>query len=140
MHLRPYQPGEETTLWDLYQGLGLQRERGDAQERMRWLAQLRGNMPFVVEYDNLVIGYVSLERNGEINHFYVRQGWQGRGVGTLLMHKVHLQAAEQGIRLLSAAVCETAVEFFSRWGFIPVAHAHYPVHLGSIAMSKNLVL
>jgi hypothetical protein len=31
------------------------------------------------------------------------------------------------------------VDFFTHWGFSPVAHARHAVHLGSIAMSKNLV-
>ena len=45
----------------------------------QWIKQLRAQLPFVVEYDNQVIGYVSLESDGEIGHFFVRQSWHGLG-------------------------------------------------------------
>lgn len=144
MRLRPYQPGEETQLWELAQGVGLQGQppagkTGPAQ----WAEQLRSQLPFVVEYDNQVIGTVSLERAGEIGHFYVRQNWQGRGVGTLLMHKVHQQAEEQGVTELTAFVCQAAVAFFERWGFVAMPqrqHAAAQGHVSSgIWMSKNLI-
>jgi putative acetyltransferase len=137
MRLRPYQPGEEQQLWELYQGLAPQHTE-QVTEPSHWLAQLRTQLPFVVEYDHQVIGYVSLERAGEIGHFYVHQDWQGRGVGTLLMHQVHQQAREQGVSQLRAYVSDTAIAFFSRWGFAPQPQSAHAASSCSILMAKNL--
>jgi len=140
MRLRPYQPGEESTLWELYQGLGLRvQSRTTELDHDQWIKQLRAQLPFVVEYDNQVIGYVSLESDGEIGHFFVRQSWHDRGVGTLLMHKVHQQAAEQGVRGLRAFVCQQSIPFFASWGFVPeLTHGHTQAQDG-MYMRKSLV-
>ncbi|BEV71999.1 MULTISPECIES: GNAT family N-acetyltransferase [unclassified Paludibacterium] len=114
MRLRPYQPGEEPKLWDLYQRLGK-----TGQTEQQWLARLRVSEPFVVEYGDQVIGYANLDGEGVIDHFFVRESWQGRGIGTLLMERVHRHAASHGLRTLTALVCRESQPFFARWGFLP---------------------
>lgn len=114
MRLRAYQPGEEPMLWDLYVRLG-----ASGQDRQQWLARMQHSTPFVVEYAQQVIGTVNLDAEGVIDHFVVHASWQRRGVGTLLMQKIHRHAAEQRLDSLSALVCRTAQPFFARWGFVP---------------------
>lgn len=116
MHLRPCHPGEEPKLWELYQALGPASARA-GDDPQQWLARLRSSQPIVVEYGGEVIGYANLLEQGEIGHFYVRETWQGRGIGTLLMQRLHAQAQARGLSALSARVCQASRSFFSRWGF-----------------------
>lgn len=138
MRLRPYHPGEESKLWELYQGFSAEERSHAASDPRQWREQLAHNLPFVVEYGQQVIGYVNLGRDGVIDHFFVQQAWQGRGVGTLLMHKVHQQAAEQGNRSLSAYVCQQSVSFFSQWGFRVAPLVTHASSGNGVQMTKNL--
>ncbi|TDR73561.1 GNAT family N-acetyltransferase [Paludibacterium purpuratum] len=131
MRLRPYQPGEEPKLWDLYLRLGK-----TGQSRQQWLTRLQCSIPFVVEYDRQVIGYANLDNDGVIDHFFVRENWQGRGVGTLLMEKMHKQAANQRLSVLTALVCRESQSFFARWGF--VLEPGQAVGADNAFMRKNL--
>jgi len=114
MHLRPCLPGEEPKLWDLYQ-------TGPAASRVRdvhqGLTRLKSNLPIVVEYGGEVIGYANLLDDGEIGFFFVSENWQGRGIGTLLMQRLHAQARERALPSLTAQVCQTSRAFFLHWGF-----------------------
>jgi putative acetyltransferase len=135
MHLRPCHPGEEPKLWDLYQTLGSSSARSD-DDPQQWLARLRGSLPVVVEYGGEVIGYANLLDNGEIGHFYVRETWQGRGIGTLLMQRLHEQARGLGLTLLTARVCQASRSFFSHWGF--AVQEQDIEGRQNVLMSKNL--
>lgn len=136
MHLRPFHPGEEPKLWDLYQALGPSSARsGDNPQQ--WLARLKSSQPIVVEYAQEVIGYANLLDNGEIGHFYVRESWQGRGIGTLLMQRVHEQARARGLAALTAQVCQASHGFFVHWGFCAHTQPDAAQH-GSVFMSKPL--
>ncbi|MBV8047090.1 MAG: GNAT family N-acetyltransferase [Paludibacterium sp.] len=131
MRLRPYQPGEEPKLWDLYQQLGQ-----SGQNQQQWLSRLRQSVPFVVEYDGQVIGYANLDGEGVVDHFFVRENWQGRGVGTLLMEKVHREAAGRRLPALTALVCRASQSFFAHWGF--EREPGQPLDADNAFMRKNL--
>src|SRR4051812_40295524 len=58
----------------------------------RWLAD-PDNYLIVADLEGTLCGVAALHRSGEIRLFYVRPGWQGRGVGRAL-----LSALERGAR------------------------------------------
>jgi len=64
-----------------------------------------------------VVGFVELERAGEIDCFYVHHGNQHRGIGVALMAKVESEARSRGNTRLLADVSITAEPFFRRMGF-----------------------
>lgn len=135
MRVRCYQPGEEPQLWAWLQSLDV-RPQAAAERHQHWLEGLRSTRPLVVEYAGQAIGYANLGADGEIEHFFVRQDWQGRGVGSWLMHRLHERAAASGCQRLAALVCRASRPFFLHWGFVPQAGSEQPD--GSLRMFKAL--
>ena len=58
----------------------------------RWAMRMRTIRPFVVEEDGKILGYADLQTNGHIDHFYVSGTNARRGVGRLLMERIHALA------------------------------------------------
>ncbi len=58
-----------------------------------WSARLRGIDPFVVEAYGQILGYADVQSTGYIDHFFVSALHSRRGVGRLLMNRIHEEAA-----------------------------------------------
>lgn len=71
----------------------------------------------MVEEDGAIIGYADLQPDGYIDHFYCHYDWQGRGVGSLLMQRIHNDVRKNGIIKLYANISITAKPFFVSKGF-----------------------
>lgn len=56
----------------------------------------------------------------EIRHIAVRSGWQGRGVGTLLVEELKRMFGGRGPLRLKTYARNTSLGFFQRLGFGPV--------------------
>ena len=82
-----------------------------------WTARMRGLQPFVAEADGRVVGYADLQTSGYIDHFFVAGKYARRGVGRLLMERIHARAAELGLVRLFSDVSLTAEPFFEHFGF-----------------------
>ncbi len=41
---------------------------------------MSGLSPFVAEIDNIIVGYIDLQSNGLIDHFFCHYEYQGQGV------------------------------------------------------------
>jgi putative acetyltransferase len=82
-----------------------------------WTARMRALQPFVAEADGRVVGYADLQTSGYVDHFYVAGKYARRGVGRLLMERLHARAAELGLVRLFSDVSTTAEPFFERFGF-----------------------
>ena len=82
-----------------------------------WTARLQALQPFVAEADGRVVGYADLQASGLVDHFFVAGKHARRGVGRLLMERLHARAAELGLVRLFSDVSLTAEPFFERFGF-----------------------
>lgn len=77
--------------------------------------------------DGPVVGTIALRRLGEdaaeLKRFYVREAWQGRGLGKRLLETAIARAREQGIgriRLDTTAKSAAAIRLFERRGFTAI--------------------
>ena len=106
-----------------------------------WVARMRGIRPFVVEADGDIVAYADVQPNGYIDHFFVSGACPRRGIGGMLMRRIHDAAAAQGIAELFADVSRTAQPFFERFGFVVVEYRS-PVTRGVVVpnalMKKSL--
>ena len=82
-----------------------------------------------------VIGTVALRRLGddvaELKRFYVREAWQGRGLGKSLLETTIARAREQGIgriRLDTTAKSAAAIRLFERRGFTAIGRYNDDPH------------
>jgi putative acetyltransferase len=112
----------------------------------RWTARMRAIRPFVVEEDGRagdgrIIGYADLQANGYIDHFYVSGANVRRGVGRMLMERIHSRAEELNLASLFSDVSRTAQPFFERFGFLVLEHKTVVVggvRLPNTRMSKRV--
>ncbi len=129
MHVRKFKSGEELELWQLFHDTIHQVNKADytteqitawspeSPDIEQWSARIHGISPFVVDREGVLVGYADIQPNGYIDHFYVHHQWQRRGVGSLLMRKIHEVAEENNISKLFSDVSITARPFFESWGF-----------------------
>jgi putative acetyltransferase len=107
----------------------------------RWTARMRGIRPFVVEESGRIVGYADLQSDGYIDHFFVSGDRARRGVGRVLMNRIHERAKELGLGALFSDVSRTAQPFFERFGFHVLEHRVVViggVQLANARMTKTL--
>lgn len=141
--IRPFRPGDEASLMRVFRcsihGIA---SRDYTPEQINawapadmdveaWGEKIRALHPFVVEVDGDIAGYADLQPSGYIDHFFVSGEHPRRGVGTLLMGKLHESAQRQGISMLTADVSLTAEPFFARHGFW-VVERRLPIRRGVV--------
>lgn len=91
------------------------------EETRDWVASivLPNQDVWVAEVDSEIAGYVSLD-GAELNDLYVRPGFQGRGIGTLLLEKAKgLSPGE--LSLWAFQRNAGARRFYERHGFETIA-------------------
>jgi putative acetyltransferase len=86
-----------------------------------WRALLNHHQPFVAVLDELIVGYADLQADGLIDHFYCHALYQGKGIGTALMHRIMDEARLLALDSVHANVSITAKPFFTSFGFDVVA-------------------
>ena len=72
--------------------------------------------PFVAVEEKEIVGYADIQESGYIDHFYVSGYHPRRGIGTLLMRRLHEEALYLGATKLTSDVSRTAQPFFARFG------------------------
>jgi putative acetyltransferase len=87
-----------------------------------WRQHMENLNPFVAVEANEIVGYADIQKSGYIDHFYVSGHFPRRGIGTLLMRRLHEEALYLGATTLTSDVSRTAQPFFARFGFEVVEH------------------
>ncbi|MES2940613.1 MAG: GNAT family N-acetyltransferase [Pseudomonadota bacterium] len=94
-----------------------------------WAARMQGIQPFVAEQAGFILGYADVQANGYIDHFFVAGSASRRGVGRLLMERIHEEARTLRLAELTSDVSLTAEPFFAHFGFA-VVERRMPVMRG----------
>lgn len=102
-----------------------------------WMDRVRSNRPFVAELDEKIVGYADIQPSGYIDQFFVSGGHPRRGIGTMLMARIHQEAISLGVQELTSDVSKTAEPFFLRHGF-QVVERRFPVRRG--VMLENALM
>jgi len=148
MVVRDFIPGDEPALHAVFHSaihILAAREYTPAQRAAwaparpdmdRWGMRVRLLRPFVVEEDANILGYADLQENGYIDHFYVSGTSGRRGVGRLLMERIHARAEEWQLSHLFSDVSRTAQPFFTRFGFLVVEHKTVVIRGVSLANAR----
>ena len=72
---------------------------------------------WVVEINNVIAGYISLDKNGYLDHLYVHHQYQGVGVASQLIKALESEAKKRGESKTWASVSITAQPFFKSKGY-----------------------
>lgn len=144
MHIRPYASGEELLLLAVFQssvrGLAIRDYTpaqidawapaiADDEARLRWIARMQVNRPWVAEVEGRLAGFADLQASGYIDQLFVAADFAGHGVGGRLMRHLHDIARSQGMAELFSHVSLTAQPFFRHFGFV-LESEQYPVVRG----------
>lgn len=153
MHVRDFTFGDEPALHAVfysavhtiaagdYTPAQLDAWAPDRPDMEKWTVQMRAIRPFVVEEEGRIVGYADLQADGLIDHFYVSGTTARRGVGRLLMARIHARAQELKLPQLYSDVSRTAQPFFERFGFLVLEHKTVvvcDVNLPNARMTKDL--
>jgi phosphinothricin acetyltransferase len=102
---------------------------GEAEMKVRWRCAVAFHQPFIVAEDNrkiLAFAYVSHHRDATFyqdtveNFVCVRNGWQGRGIGTRLLSRLVAEAAGLDYRQMVAVIGDghkAAIRIHEKLGF-----------------------
>jgi len=141
IHIRPFQVGDEPALYRVHhEAIHRVASRDYTPEQILawaparpdpgpWSIKMRHLQPFVAEVDGVIAGYADLQPSGYIDHFFVSADFPRRGVGRMLMERIHEEAARRAIGELTADVSKTAQPFFARFGF-EIVELRFPVRSG----------
>lgn len=128
-HIRPYQPGEEPQLRELfYNTVHHVNQRDYTQEQREawaparydanvWAARIMQSEPFVALYNDSIVGFADVQTDGYIDFFFCHHAYQGKGVGKALMKHLLKTGRRFGIKRFYADVSITAKPFFQHYGF-----------------------
>lgn len=142
--IRRYQAGEEQELRTLffntirtinvrdYSIEHVQAWAPEEYDREKWRQGIEQMNPFVCVSDGEIVGYASLLETGCVEHFYVHQNWQRKGIGDGLMERIEAEASTLGLSELYSNVSITAKPFFESRGFRVVRRQQVP--LGSVVL------
>lgn len=82
-----------------------------------WESRIEKLRPFLAFIEDLLVGYADVQNDGYIDHFFVRGGFAGAGIGTALMVKILEVAREKRLDRLYSEVSLAAQRMFERNGF-----------------------
>ena len=91
--------------------------------------------------DDLVVGYMDLERSGHIDHLYCVPEVNGHGVASALYDSIEQLAIAKGVERLWVEASEAARRLFAKKGFILDERREWDlrgVRIHNYAMSKKL--
>jgi len=132
IRIRRYVQVEEAALFDVYYtAIHLVASRHYTPEQIQawapqdldatlWRDKIRSINPLVAELDGKLVGYADLQSNGYIDHFFVSGMHPRKGIGSLLMRRILVEAQGFGIASLTSDVSRTAQPFFEKFGFVTV--------------------
>ncbi|WP_054957900.1 GNAT family N-acetyltransferase [Paenibacillus dakarensis] len=129
MEIRKYQYGEESQLMDIFVSSIRENAKNDYSAQQleawapdhinseEWIDRMKSINPYVLLDGSKILGYADLQDTGYIDHFFVRGGHSGKGIGKLLMKHILKEANEKKLLQLTSHVSLTAQNFYRKFGF-----------------------
>ena len=151
--LRPYLPADTPLLAEIFRASveELTAEDYSAPQQEAWLsaaddeaafgARLAGQLTLVATMEGSAVGFASLKALDVIDMLYVHPAATGQGVATMLIDALEKLAAARGAGKLKAEVSDSALDFFTRRGFVAQTRNTVPLGgewLANTTMQKSL--
>ncbi len=91
--------------------------KSSIENKQRWKEILTKQFVLVAQYANKIVGFVTLEKGGNLDLLYVHKDYQRKGIANKLYDLIENEVKEQGQTILTSDVSKTARPFFERKGF-----------------------
>ncbi|MBI1246894.1 GNAT family N-acetyltransferase [bacterium] len=130
MKVRASNPDDHAELWQLfhdtihcvnsqdYSPEQIEVWAPDEVEMSRWASRMEGIQPWVAIEGEQIVGFADVQATGLVDMFYVHHAWQRKGVGRVLMDKLHIEAQKLNLTELHSHVSLTARPFFEAFRFV----------------------
>jgi putative acetyltransferase len=86
-----------------------------------WRARLNSHRVFVAENNGEILGFITFEASGHLDHLYVHHRFQRQGIATALCERVEREARAHAIERIFTEASITARPFFERIGYRVIA-------------------
>lgn len=87
------------------------------QKKKRWEDAVLNQYFILLEKEDQLLGFGSLDQGNYIDFMYVHKDYQGQGIASLIYQELLEEARRQGETRLSSDVSKTARPFFEKKGF-----------------------
>jgi putative acetyltransferase len=104
--------------------------------------RLAGELTLIATLQNSQVGFASLKGADHIDMLYVHPAVAGQGVGSMLVEALEKLAGGRGAKSLTVEASDTALEFFSKRGYVAKQRNTVTVNgewLANTTMQKVLV-
>jgi putative acetyltransferase len=78
---------------------------------------LENNDCFVAVFDEEIIGFADITKDGYLDRFFVHKDYQGKGMGKRLLSAIEQRALERGLKTITIEASITARPFFEKMGY-----------------------
>lgn len=106
----------------------------------RWQT-LSENIAYVAEFDNQIVGFGDLTKDGYLDRLFVHKDFQGQGIAAAIVQKLEEQAHALHLKEITTAASITARPFFERSEFVVMKEQQVEIHgikLTNFVMKKFL--
>jgi putative acetyltransferase len=132
MRVRCYQKEDAAIAWLFTESVRTTNARDYSPEQIaawaghppdveHWRKRLDSYIAFVAEDDSEVIGFITFEADGHLDHLYVHSRFQRQGVASALYRRVAEEAVTRNVYRIFAEASITARPFFEAVGFRVIA-------------------
>lgn len=89
----------------------------DESSKQNWLHSLSSNITFVAESDGEIVGFGDMTHSGYIDHVFILQKYQGRGILQRLVKNFEAEAVRLGLKEITTEASLVAMPLAKRLGY-----------------------
>lgn len=111
------------------------------ENKKRWIEIIVNQFVLIAQFENKIVGFVTLDNGNHIDFLYVHKDFQRQGIAYKLYTVLEEEVLRQGQTELTSEVSKTARLFFERVGFEVVKEqtvVRQNVELTNFKMKKKL--
>lgn len=87
------------------------------QKKDSWYHSLNQNITYVAMMDNIIVGFIDMEKDGYLNRLFVHKDYQRQGIAKRLYSSIEDGAKQFNIEKIYTNASITAKPFFKHCGF-----------------------
>ncbi|NQZ85524.1 MAG: GNAT family N-acetyltransferase [Nanoarchaeales archaeon] len=92
------------------------------------LKTLQNNISYVVELDNIIVGFGDMGHSGEIFRLYTHKDYQGKGIASKILEKLEKEAKNLNLNKITLESSLTAKSFYESKGYKIIKKVHSKIN------------
>ena len=88
------------------------------ENKQRWLEVMEKQFIIVVQHENKIVGFATLDNGNYLDFLYVHKDYQRQGIAQLMLNAIEAEAKRLKQTVISSDISKTAKPFFEKNNFI----------------------